>query len=419
MRTGRLKVITVLAATAAAACLFAGCKIGEMKPDEYLSQNDAADQCVTYLANGGTFNDIADFTKMDVYYKADSYIMTEAEGFKISRTNYIFEGWYYVEPDESGIVQTLGKRVEVGDRIASGEHKYVIANWNAEIAIDVYLVADGFDVKQTVDGEEVTYKNGDLIATHNFGTSDEYGLSGTQAIKADNATYLHFFADEACTKPITSVTKPAEGVDTNVKVYAKYIEGDWTVVSTARNVYDMFTNAGFGGNYYLFTPDASNVINYGRQTAVSLKTGAFNANIEGNGVTIDGISFTGRVTTGTYSALGNLSKTSSIKNLTLKNVSVDVTVSGRIINLYLFNHGVENGAKIENLKLDTVNMNIVCPQTTIIENIQLIGDVYSTGNWMFGGKNSDDEFIQAMGGISVKDASLTINNKKAVENISK
>ncbi len=136
-------------------------------------------------------------------------------------------------------------------------------------------------------------------------------------------------------------------------------------------------------------------------------------------MTIDGISFTGRVTTGTYSALGNLSKTSSIKNLTLKNVSVDVTVSGRIINLYLFNHGVENGAKIENLKLDTVNMNIVCPQTTIIENIQLIGDVYSTGNWMFGGKNSDDEFIQAMGGISVKDASLTINNKKAVENISK
>ena len=281
MRTGRLKVITVLAATAAAACLFAGCKIGEMKPDEYLSQNDAAGQCVNYLANGGTFNDIADFTKMDVYYKADSYIMTEAEGFKISRTNYIFEGWYYVEPDESGIVQTLGKRVEVGDRIASGEHKYVIANWNAEIAIDVYLVADGFDVKQTVDGEEVTYKNGDLIATHNFGTSSEYGLSGTQAIKADNATYLHFFADEACTKPITSVTKPAEGVDTNVKVYAKYIEGDWTVVSTARNVYDMFTNAGFGGNYYLFTPDASNVINYGRQTAVSLKTGAFNANIEG------------------------------------------------------------------------------------------------------------------------------------------
>ena len=91
---------------------------------------------------------------MDVYYKADSYIMTEAEGFKISRTNYIFEGWYYVEPDESGIVQTLGKRVEVGDRIASGEHKYVIANWNAEIAIDVYLVADGFDVKQTVIGQE-------------------------------------------------------------------------------------------------------------------------------------------------------------------------------------------------------------------------------------------------------------------------
>ena len=373
-----------------AVALIAGCSMGEGTLSDYLKENGAENQCVTYYGNGGTFNENNTKTVMDVYYKPDSYIVsTQQKKFSVNRSLYDFDAWYYGQLDgegnpvldKNGHLVLTSKKLGEKEKIAAGEHKYVGAKWNAKVALDVYLVTDGFNITS---GETV-YKNGDLLKTVNFGSDSSYGLSEkTDAVAAKDATFLSFYSDKECTKPITNVKKPAEADAENVKVYAKYLEGKWTVVRNSTNVVTMFNNSSNGGNYYLFTTNANNEIDCGGR---SIALSSYNFNI--------------KFTAG-----------ARIRDLTLKDVEVSATVKSDLNGLYLVMHG-NDGADISGLKLENISLSVTTG--SLILNIQN----ENTDNWLFGGYDTDDKYIAEKGDISVSNASLKINGKDLAVNISK
>ena len=414
-----------------AVCLFAGCKIGEMNADEFLKNNNAENQCVTYFANGGRFNNNAVRTKLDVYYQANSYIVcSDTENFRIARTDFIFDGWYYITVDGNGNPVCdadgnviLGEKVKPTDKIGENKHLYVAAGWSTDVVITVKLVTeDGFEVEDK-DGNK--YKNGDEIKTLNFGVFSEYGLEGSYyAIEnAVNATYLYFFADEDCTKPITSVKKPTDSEVKSVEVYAKYIKGEWNIVSTASDVRNMFNNSSVTSrctNYYLFSTNGSGVIDYANQTlSVGLSNSTFAINIEGNGVIIDNIKFSragsNALTGGKNSILGRLGASSSIKNLTLRNVKFTADAGRNNPEICVVCNGYEDGAKSENFvnfNIQTVTAELSAASGTMIYNIQN----NNTDCWLYGafGEVTDAQFMQIFTGIKVTGATLKVGGTTLV-----
>ena len=96
----KLSIILIVCMFAA---LTAGCVMGEGSLDDYLKDNGAENQCVTYYGNGGTFNENDTKTVMDVYYKPDSYIISsQQEKFSVNRIFYDFDAWYYGQLDGEG-----------------------------------------------------------------------------------------------------------------------------------------------------------------------------------------------------------------------------------------------------------------------------------------------------------------------------
>lgn len=419
MRTKTKITLLLLSIACMAAAVFAGCNVGEDTLDEYLDRYDAKGQCVTYYGNGGTFNGNSTKTQMDVYYKADSPIIAEEQKkFSVKRNNFTFDAWYYGELngnepvlDSDGNLVLTSKKVGKNDKIAKDEHKYVGAKWNANVNLEVYLVTqtEGFEL-ELANGAK--YKTGDLIKTSNFGNAIDYGLSERRdAVTASNATFLSFYEDAECTKLIETVKKPTEANADNVKVYAKYIEGKWTVVRSRFDVSDMLNNASVGGNYYLFPNDGNNEIDC-TGTVTLLSSYAFNINIEGNGVTLRNLTFeSSGISGGPYSILGKLGANARISNLTLKDVTASVTAKGDLNGLYAVMHG-DDGAEVSGLKIENLSLSIT--SSSHIDNIQN----NDTANWLFGGYPTDDEYAQK-GGITVENATLTLNGEKLADNISK
>lgn len=441
----KIKILVALSVCMAAS-LVAGCKIGEQTKDEYLEANNAT-EWYTYFSGAEEAEFKNGKGEMDIYYPENSYfICTEATAngnFTVSREHYIFAGWYYTDVDDEGkpikdadgnYVYNPANYIDPTDLNAKtttgGKHTYLIAKWVADVAFDVYLVTDdkNFEVKGE-NGE--TYKSGDKVATHNFSSTGAFGLIESHSgIKATNATYLYFYADEQCTQPITSVTRPEqeEGGEEaeNVKIYVKYIEGNWTVVSTARQVCAMFNNSYRNAGYYLFLPNGGTEIDCQSENAVFLKSDSFGIQIEGNGITVKNLRFTDTNVNSAfnYSILGKLSSTASIKDFTLKDVTVEARSAGDCGEMYLVSTGYEDGAQLSNFAIADISFKISLPNGKLIENIQKDGDgVYDSSNWLFGGFGSDDEFIDAVSGIKLSGASLTVkegnNEQTVVENISK
>ena len=416
-RKTKVKLL-ILSVACLSATLIAGC--GELTKEEYLKKNDAENQSVIYFANGGKFK--GDRDEMELYYKADSPIMLEPDAdsknrFKVERTDYTFDAWYYTMVGSDGKLMldadgnpVYGAKVDATDKIGAGEHKYVIAKWNANIAIDVVLVTDGITV---TDGEK-TYNSGDIINTLNFGTSETYGFSeANTGLTSPNATYLYMFEDEECTKPINAIAKPASG-DENVKVYAKYIDSKWTVVSNARAARNMLNAS--SGNYYLFTPDGNNVINCNSET-VQWKDASHSSSIviEGNGITLENVKLNAQgISGGEYSMLGKLTADASIKDLTIKNASLTANVRSGTVEFYAFCLNAEDGATLENVAIDGLTVTVSGASSASFTNLE----VENIDNWLFGGYTTDDNFIEKFG-IKAEGLTLKFKGETVFDNISK
>ena len=412
------------------ACLIAGCKVGGVTKDDFLDKYGAAGQYVTYYANGGNFNDKATRTTMNVYYRPDQYIIcSEQSDFKVARKFFNFDAWYYIETDDNGDPVydeeggfIFGDKVVPEHTVGGGKHISVAANWIPVIAVDVYLITD--DGQPVTDSKtSTTYNSGDMYRTFNFGTGDNtMSLNQNRAIEATDATYLHFFEDEACTVPITHtyLTDSDNGEEDkeggtnsaeveNIKVYAKYLRGNWNIVSSGSDVVDMLKQTSSVKDYYLFSTDGSGVIDCNNAYTAGLSDGTFNINIQGNGVTIKNLKVAKLDEGGTelsltarrHSFLGTIAATAQIKDVTFENLSVVASADSRnqlFITVYLVAHGVEDGAKIEGLAFKNATLSVTVEGRAVMEN---------TANWLYSGITEQQ--------VTISGASLILNGNTIAE----
>ncbi|MDE6597894.1 MAG: hypothetical protein K2K60_04575 [Clostridia bacterium] len=427
----KVKLLIILLAVMAAS-LIAGCSIGETSIDEFLEKNGAKNQMVTYYANGGSFTGgISSIPVKEVHYRENVCITSDfgQEQVPITRDGYVFQGWYYAEledgkpvfkDEENNIVKSSGTPVDFNKKIQKGESWYICAEWERDVYVS-YVLACDVDLTVT-DKDGNTYKNGDEISFKNFVTgSTTTTVNGTTApLESNNSTFLQMYSDKECTTPIVGygqISKPATGVK-KVEVYAKYIAGKYTVVRDAGGVNSMFNlYSSSDMAFYFFNADGNNTIDcknisfYPKE-----KKELFNCQIVGNGFTLENLKFNQDYISGgdSYSMFGTFGETASISNLTLKNVTVTMSLRTNNANsaLYLVSLGMGDNTKLENLVIDGVEMEISCPNSTDkITNLNYNQSegTYSSDNLMFGGfDGTDEQFLALNTGIKVKNYKLAV-----------
>lgn len=440
-----------------AASLIAGCSIGLMSVDEFLEENDAKNQRVTYYANGGSFADRTDVSPIyvkNIYYKADSFITDDfgkGESF-VSRLGYVFDDWYFAQTDADGnpvfddeenlIVKVdESRKVDFTQKIPENTYWHICAKWDRDKYVKYVVACDTALTLETeekdADGETVKkkYRNGDELYTGTFSK----GADGTSTVTGEkcnitptNATFLQMYKDEACTQPYRnyeSIPRPQTEAEF-VTVYAKFIAGKYTVVRDKTGVFSMLNNAGKGGSYYFFSEDdavkTDKVIDCTDNTVKSLNLnfGQFNIKIEGNGFTLKNLTFAQtRIASGAYSVFGAMTEEASVKNLTLQNVNVSASLrrpvdEGNKPDIYLVSHAV-SAAAFENFKIDGATFTVTCPDAeNAIKNLSFADGKYTCGNLIFGGTQSTDgQFLADNAGIAITNYTLTVtvNNNTEIE----
>lgn len=410
-------LVLLLSITAIAALALTGC-MGEMGAEEFLDGVGALNQSVTYYGNGGTFNGTGNLLEKTLHYMPDSYVITEFDdlrGFSVARTGFTFGGWYYVELEESGAPKkdengqvTLTDRILDNSRkIQANEKWYVAAMWVPDVKLEIKLVtSDGG--KMTTD-KGVEYENGDVITTRSF-LNGEAVMDTATPVRSSTHTFTQFFYDEECTQRVLSNIPQPEGEDAeNPVIYAQYLQGEWEIVRTARDVGSMLNNPG-GKNYWIANMSEQKVIDCSSITR-TMRTGMFEAHIEGNGYTISGLSYdtTVQEAGSTYSVFGQLGENTVIKNLTFEELSVSARTA-RSAAIYLLG-GSANGATIEGVTFRNATLKV---SGASIINIPATEGGYRTDNWLCGGFDGDAAFLAAYAGLTIDGAKLIINNTEYI-----
>ena len=319
------------------------------------------------------------------------------------------------------------------------EHLYLVATWEKDVMLDYVLVSEeevtfSFpkaddpateDIDESKENEDVVLSHGDVITSQSFGKSGVITLrpNNAPATVASSHSYIFLFWDEECTQPATStygttIERPQDGV--NKVIYAKYLPGKWTTLSTAQQAAAMFGSQSLGTNNYYLVDN----ITFTTQ-ALSLKsTGTFNGTILGNGYTISNIKIGAPDTDRSRASInngvkvslfGNLGASAVIKDLTIENVSVYARLNylgtGNVSAfVYALFSDFAEGATLENFSVEGYSLDINSPENTQIANIPFINDeYYDTTNWLYGG-TSDEEFVKLYKNI-ISNAALTINNE--------
>ena len=222
MKRKYLILLTLVAITLT--LLLSGCGRGGQSLDGMYS--------VTFEVNGGELNIGTTSTKQLKYaYDPGSYMIDPAtfRNYKISRPGYIFTGWYTsADCQESELWNFATQPIQ-----ADGLTLY--AGWEKEI-VYTYTVcyADGENI---VELGSYNVKSGDVFKDHR-----------KYAEKREDHTPTGYFVDAACQTPWDFETvHPGGDVDTDVRVYVDYIEGNWKLVDS----YDSLIAAIGEGNVYL------------------------------------------------------------------------------------------------------------------------------------------------------------------------
>ncbi len=412
-----------------AASLIAGCTIGEKTVDTFLSEKGARDQYVTYYANGGYFNGMTSLTTKDMYYPENAYVIVDfanTENISVDRFGYVFEGWYVVEQDEDGnaVYEDADKlTVKLTDtviseeyRIQKDEHLLVGAKWSLDLHVDILLVCDS----EITGADGVIYQNGSTIATESFSSSGTLTLKDSTPLESSDHSFLQYYYDAECTQPYegAKLTKPTGENAQDIVIYAKYIEGIWTVVKNASDVMSMYSSSSNTTQYYVF-----NDIDCTGNKSVILNSNEFNLTIEGNGHTITGLSLApASAVTGnlSYAIFGNMGESAKVRNLTLKDINITASIKTGWSAIYLLCYDISEDTRFENFAIDGAEISIKYPSdSAAISNIQMNTDgEYVTDNWIAGGvadesgATTDEAFLAVYDGITLTGVTLTINNEE-------
>ena len=404
---------------------------------------------------------------------------TSGQSLTIKRKGYVFTGWAYALLDEDGLPylyasdeegKATGAKLEVLEsgtasmigstgremqekekrfvavvdeergmvfenghpKVGANEHIYLVATWEKDVVLEYVLLTDASVTAQVKvdeipeeankddytfdkDGnifKTVTYKNGDVFYSESFATSTEIILAPESAPKDfEGFSFINLFWDAEGKQAVADGGKVTKHEDkTNSTVYAKYLSGeDWKAVRTVKDAEGMFLDSGYK---YFVVYD----INC-EDGEFNLNEGTYSGVIEGNGRILSNINISATIAGNRerISFMGTLSAFAQIKNLTFKDVNIELNLSGKINGgAYVLVSNIVSGGILENVKMDTVTFDITLEEGSTIFNIQKNNQgVYQTGNWLYGVYGTDAEFVEKYGDC-VQNATLIINGEKIV-----
>lgn len=421
MRKRLKKAILLLLAALASLLVLAGCELGITKEQALNGYNLKAS--VTYYANGGEFSSGAKF--QEIWYKEDAKPIDlvndshiSGTTIKLSRTNYKFLQWYHIletgeNEDGTPILDCVydektkqyfytpdtTRPVDFNVQLQEDEHWYICADWEAKLMVETYLVSDSpivGDDKNTyypIDSQEAqTNEELALLNTYKF-------INGVADISWDwrpvkptsDHTFVGFYYDEACTQLVTQEIVMGEE---NVVLYAKYIEGKWTIVREASDVEDIFYSSSQNDKFFFIRDidmaGESCGIRIPRETKCT---------ILGNGFTVKNLMVenTGKVN---VSLFGAIADSAVIENLIFENVTCNWTFqktqTTAYLSVYFVCASVAEGAKIENVNFKgelALNLNLPKEKVELL-NYKTDGEGYKYTNCLFGG-DSDEAYTTA------------------------
>ncbi len=409
------KWILVLAGVAGALAL-GGCAIRESKED-ILTNNNLTAQ-VIYYANGGVFG--KEDTSKVMYYSAGNSAMnvgvdkiTSGVGsITLAKKDYDLIGWYYAVLDDEGnptytdetkTEYKLGEEVDFSKKLQAGDKWVLVADWAKQVMLNIQIVCpEGETIG--MEGNDTTYQNGSIHPYSSFGQNVEISLDSQQPfdVKDKTHTFLEYYTDEACTQLLNP--SKVEREETDSKIYAKYIKGNYTVVKTRNDAIKMLTNTSSSNKYYVFNDiDMEN-------RSVSLKNN-FAYEIQGNGHTISNLKFVYDKESNPLPQMamfGEIKSTAIMKDITFDNLTLDYQWKGTAITkLYFVFTKINEGAQIENVKLNgTWKIEKYSDQN--VSN--LVGEVSAWTSCLFGDTYaSDSAYLTA-----TNNQGFTVNNGAAL-----
>ncbi len=179
-------------------------------------------------------------------------------------------------------------------------------------------------------------------------TSEDYKMSAFREVEWEGHTFYGFYTDPEFQNPITfPYTVPVSDETPTVTVYAKYIEGKFSII---RKAADFGKSIKAGLNYYI---DADIDLTGIKMTVGDVYTGKF----IGNGHTIKGLTVTrkqGKLDTA-YGLFCEIAKTAVFENITFEDLSVSVELdndlNGQINYLGTFAGLVRSEATFTNVSI--------------------------------------------------------------------
>lgn len=411
-------VLLVLLTALAALFVFAGCSFGETL-DDILTKNNLTAR-VTYYVNA----EGAEFTpntakEKDLYYTSGSTAIDigRVSNLGVKNDGFEFVGWYFVEEDSEGNLVTTGEyedaqgekhnlyalaeEVDFSQKLQEGDHWHVAAKWTTTSKLRVELLFKDAETELKLDTDQYTnpndinsgllygkesVKSGDEVIVRSYSSSGEVTkLSYDVLLFKDNAyTFVEYYLDKECTQ---IAEFPMKKQETDQILYAKCIEGNWTVIRQAESIGTtygadrMFYRTGANEKYWL-TRDLD-------CTGVSVNAPTrYEATVQGNGYTLSNL--TVNIESGTdRSMFGDVMETAKIEDLSFEGLTINITKVLNDINVYFVFTSIADEAVITNVSLEG-QLVITKDESKKVMNLGASGDDYT--KCLFGGFESDADY---------------------------
>lgn len=291
----------------------------------------------TFHMNGGTldYKTSNTHTSINFAYHPGTYVLDPAEipGYSLYRDGYNFTGWYTSEnclPSEKWDFDT--KTIDT-------ESVALYAGWEKAIK-HTYTVC-------YPDGEEIVVLN----TYDNVQAGDSFSDWRNFADKRNGYTAIGFFSDAELTTPWDDTfTHPGGETDTDVRVFVKYIEGTWELVSNYAQLNTALKN---NKSVYL----TADIDCAGEK--LSYNTTTYNKIFEGNGHTVSNFTVptaTKTLYTSLCSIFKALGKDAEIRNVTFSDARYTLETSAQVttVQMALLALSAEEGAKITDVTFSGV-----------------------------------------------------------------
>ena len=302
--------------------------------------------------------------------------------------------------DSTKKIAHTGELFDFSTSLEKDKHYYLVAEWRKIQTVHIILSGEVSSI--TVAGK--TYNKGDLLNDMAYESREKIPKPNNPILgTVSNATFVEYYSDEECTKlfegwPILFNDHKDDDPENPFTIYAKYIEGMWTVVKNVNQVTKMFNDATSETNQYYILND----IDCGGK-AISAIAGhmGFACTIRGNGCTISNLKVTGSFSVGTSSGaslFGEIQSTAKISNLHFENIIQEYTVYSKaevLSGIYFAFSSIDKEAKIEGVTLSGT-MTVEIKSDGYVNNLQN----GAKNSWKFGGYTNDSDYV---GGISVTD----------------